>query len=296
MKTDAPFPVSARLIVFTNLDGTLLDHKTYAFDAALPALQKLRDLDVPIILTSSKTVTEIKKLQADLGLSFPAIVENGAGVFVPDDHSGPEIDQAAINSCARGYKLIRAHLDVLEPELRTYFRGFGDLTTLQVAQVTGVSLKDAALARQRRWSEPGIWLGTKEGLETFKVALCQFGLVVAQGGRFLTISSAPGRHELMKRLVACYKKQDVNRDETLVVMALGNAPNDREMLQDADIGVVIPGARGGEMNDVEVNANGVIWRADHAGPAGWNQTVLAALELFPSYQKPLRRVPRMPRY
>ena len=33
------------VMVFTDLDGSLLDHETYAFDAALPALEALARAD-----------------------------------------------------------------------------------------------------------------------------------------------------------------------------------------------------------------------------------------------------------
>jgi phosphoglycolate phosphatase-like HAD superfamily hydrolase len=35
-------------IVFSDLDGTLLDHETYLFDAAQPALNALKARDIPL--------------------------------------------------------------------------------------------------------------------------------------------------------------------------------------------------------------------------------------------------------
>lgn len=74
------------LIVFTDLDGTLLDHDTYDGSSALPALQALRTKDFPLILASSKTGAEIKPLRSELQLErWPATVENGAGELLPED-------------------------------------------------------------------------------------------------------------------------------------------------------------------------------------------------------------------
>ena len=70
------------LVVFSDLDGTLLDHETYGFEAARPALEALRARRIPLVLASSKTAAEIAPLRARLGFSgCPAIVENGAGVL-----------------------------------------------------------------------------------------------------------------------------------------------------------------------------------------------------------------------
>ena len=66
------------LIVFTDLDGTLLDHETYSLEPARPALDRLASEGIPLILASSKTAAEIDRLRAEIGCAdFPAIVENG---------------------------------------------------------------------------------------------------------------------------------------------------------------------------------------------------------------------------
>ena len=46
-------------LVFTDLDGTLLDHRIYSFEDALPALDFCRKTHVPVILISSKTRAEM---------------------------------------------------------------------------------------------------------------------------------------------------------------------------------------------------------------------------------------------
>ena len=47
-----------RFVIFTDLDGSMLDAETYSFQAARPALQKLKKKQVPIILCTSKTRAE----------------------------------------------------------------------------------------------------------------------------------------------------------------------------------------------------------------------------------------------
>ena len=47
-----------RWLVFTDLDGTLLD-ESYSWDLAQPAIDLLRSASIPIILNSSKTVAEM---------------------------------------------------------------------------------------------------------------------------------------------------------------------------------------------------------------------------------------------
>jgi mannosyl-3-phosphoglycerate phosphatase len=59
-----------KLVIFTDLDGTLLDRNTYSFEPALPALHLIRQKDIPLILTSSKTRAEIEFCQAQLQINI----------------------------------------------------------------------------------------------------------------------------------------------------------------------------------------------------------------------------------
>lgn len=71
-----------KLAVFTDLDGTLLDHNTYSWDAARPALDRLVRLQCLVVLASSKTAAEVLALQDIMALSGqPALVENGSGLI-----------------------------------------------------------------------------------------------------------------------------------------------------------------------------------------------------------------------
>ena len=67
----------AHPIVFTDLDGTLLDHETYDHSPALPALAALAARDIPVIPVTSKTSDELRPLMADIGLEGGFIAENG---------------------------------------------------------------------------------------------------------------------------------------------------------------------------------------------------------------------------
>ena len=73
----------AHFVVFTDLDGCLLDSVTYTYEPAAPALEALRAQDIPLVLVSSKTRAEIEPLRKQLDHHDPFMVENGAAVFVP---------------------------------------------------------------------------------------------------------------------------------------------------------------------------------------------------------------------
>ena len=70
------------LIIFTDLDGTLLNSEDYDYRAAIPMLEKLKAQQVPVVPVTSKTRAEVEALRQELNLSAPFIVENGSGVFI----------------------------------------------------------------------------------------------------------------------------------------------------------------------------------------------------------------------
>lgn len=250
-----------RLIVFTDLDGTLLDHSDYSHEAAKPALMALRSQNIPLILASSKTATELLPLHAELGLGdWPVIVENGAQSIRPG--AGPT-DRSE-------YDRLRAILAGLPSEVAGPFRGFGDMTDAEVSRITGLSPDAAARARQRNFTEPGLWQGTDEGLDAFLAALADHGVTARRGGRFLTLSFGGTKAGQMAAIM-----RDLDCDTGI---ALGDAPNDIEMIETADHGVIIRNDHGKDIPPLPGEAEGRITRSTLPGPAGWNAEILHLLD------------------
>lgn len=248
------------LVVFSDLDGTLLDHDSYSYAPAQPALDALARQGVPLILATSKTAAEVAVLHRALDLgTWPAIVENGAGIYRP---GGADTDSAS-------YTELRAALDRVPSHLRASFRGFGDMTDAEVAQITGLPLASARLARQRQHSEPGLWQGDTEPRTAFLKALGEQGVQARSGGRFLTLSFGSTKADGLRQIAA-----DLGARCTL---ALGDAPNDVDMLESADFGVIIRNDHGPGIPQLVGEAQGTIRRSTHPGPKGWAEAVLAIL-------------------
>ena len=71
------------VLVFTDLDGTLLDHHNYSFAPALQMLHRLNSINIPVIPNTSKTFAELIDLRQQIGLEGPFIVENGGRYLHP---------------------------------------------------------------------------------------------------------------------------------------------------------------------------------------------------------------------
>ncbi|SNT01918.1 HAD-IIB family hydrolase [Antarctobacter heliothermus] len=248
------------LVVFSDLDGTLLDHETYSYAAAQPALDALGARGIPLILATSKTAAEVAVLHKSLKLGqWPAIVENGAGIYRP---GSKDADTAP-------YAAIRAALDTLPADLRGSFTGFGDMTDAKVVQITGLPLESAQRARQRQHSEPGLWHGSDAERAIFLAALAELGIQARAGGRFLTLSHGRTKADGLRQIAA-----ELGARRTL---ALGDAPNDTDMLQAASLGVIVRNDHGPGIPELPGEAQGTIRRTTQPGPSGWAEAVLAIL-------------------
>lgn len=249
-----------RLMIFTDLDGTLLDHRDYSFAAAAPALEKLHSVGVPLILASSKTAAEIAPLAQALGtMSWPAVVENGASIARP----------GAPIMGTDDYERIRGILAALPEDVRAPFRGFGDMSVDEIAAQTGLSIDEAQRAKQRQSTEPGLYDGSDEQQSRFLAALGEHGVSARRGGRFLTLSFGASKADRMNELINEYRPE--------ATLALGDAANDVEMIEAADYGVIVRNDHGPGIPPLAGEQDGRIRRTELSGPSGWNEAVLSKL-------------------
>ena len=187
-------PNEALRLVFTDLDGSLLDHHNYSYHDALPQLRALERLAIPVIPATSKTRSEISQLRDELANTHPFITENGAAVLIPVDYFAVqppgtlERDGFWVRefSSSRGY-----WLDLLGAMKRSFageFDYFFQAGTAGISRMTGLPADRAALANQREYSDPVLWLGSAQRKREFLAALAAQGASVQQGGRFLAVS------------------------------------------------------------------------------------------------------------
>lgn len=257
-------PRLEKLIVFSDLDGTLLDHDSYSWAKAQPALEALKAGGIPLVLASSKTAAEIAPLRAQLGFGHcPAIVENGAGVLP----AGSGADDQDVGE----YRAIRDALDTLPAKLRGQFTGFGDMGIDGIVEATGLAEHQAELAARRAFSEPGLWTGSEAEQNAFESLLAANGISARSGGRFLTLSF--GRTKAGQMAAITDQLFDNNTDVT--VIALGDAPNDMEMLLAADRGFIIDNPHAKPIHFPPDSDQSGITRVPLQAPAGWNQAVLS---------------------
>ena len=263
-------------LICSDLDGSLLDHQ-YRWEEAKPALKKIKQASIPLILNSSKTFAELKDLVKELELGTPIICENGGVVGIPEQSP---LARNLNEPSFMGYIMMHPSINrkyILEVahHLRhqhTYpFSGFADWSDSEVSEHTGLNLAQAALSKRRSATEPILWEGSEEQLAEFESALAAKGIRVVRGGGFLHIMGQVDKSEGMRLITHLYSQTYPEKKWT--VLALGDSENDLEMLSAADIAGVIPNAQGDILTP---NAKHIL-HTKHPGPKGWNEIVIKAL-------------------
>lgn len=272
-----------KIVIFTDLDGTLLDDAGYSFQAALPALAMVRQKDIPLVICSSKTRSEIELYRKMLDNSHPFVSENGGGIFIPKDYI--TTDATGIMSTAAGitdacidetkdYHVVRlgASYDELRQAVEALrnqgfeIRGFGDMTPAEVSLLTGLSTTETLMALERDFDEPFTFKGDKGAL---CAAIRALGLNCTRGKFFHIL----GDNDKGKAVTILNTLYNGLYGETFTVV-IGDNPNDLPMLMVADYPVIVQ--KPGGNYDAEIDLPGMI-KAEGIGPAGWNKEVLKLL-------------------
>ena len=269
------------LILFTDLDGTLLNGESYAYEAALPVLETLKQQGVPVIPVTSKTRAEVETLIQQIGLTTPFVTENGSAIYIPretcpfDLPEGEDDGPYRVVALGVAYVMARAGLKAIAQELGLSLKGFGDLSVEQVQQLTGLSAADAHQAKMREFTEPFL---TPKNTPPEKLtgAVESMGFKVVVGDRFShLIGGEAGKGIAVHQLVQLYTPT-FPADEPIVTIGLGNSPNDLDMLANVDRAIVLPGISGPHP---QLSERG--WTiAPQPAPEGWAMAVNQVLDEF----------------
>ncbi|RQW86709.1 MAG: HAD-IIB family hydrolase [Geobacter sp.] len=265
------------IIVFSDLDGTLLD-ENYSFAAAQPALRKMAESAIPLILCSSKTRKEIEHYRDKMENFHPFISENGGGIFIPEGYFPDEtVLERFSPSSEMGYRVIRLGTPYCElrkalAELRSEgfpITGFGDLSTAELAKQTGLSTREALLCKERDFDEPFLFKGSDEEKAKLFHAIRDRGLFTTQGV-YLHLLGDNDKGKAVKILTVIFRA----RYGSLRTVALGDSPNDLPMLESADIPLAVQRPDGRHHPSLSLPN---LDKVEGVGPHGWNSAMLALL-------------------
>jgi mannosyl-3-phosphoglycerate phosphatase len=273
----APYPAapSRMHILFTDLDGTLLDHDSYAWEPARPALNYLNQQGIPWMIVTSKTRAEVELWRERLDNVHPFVVENGAAAFVPEGYFAAEIvegmarrDQYRVLEWGSRCEELSLALDEAAREHDCSVRAFHHMSAEDVAEACALPTEQAILAKRREYDEP-FWILDSAKSGRLLAALELRGLHWTRGGRCYHVCGDNDKSAAVRALTGMFRK--AYGDVTSI--GLGDSPNDAGFLSLVDLPVLVRSAFSGALKR-RVPA-GVL--TDQPGPRGWNAAVLGML-------------------
>jgi mannosyl-3-phosphoglycerate phosphatase len=259
------------MVVFTDLDGTLLDRNTYSFQPAEPALQRLRDLQVPVVFLTSKTFQEVDLWRTRMDNHSPFAVENGAVVYAPIGN--PSLPGDAVQR-GESYEMVEFGVNYHDltlwlkwaaRESGCRIRGFADMTAEEISNECELPIEQAVLAKTRQYDEPFRLI--KGDPESLRRSIERRGLKLTRGGRFFHVTGHNDKADAVLLLVEAYRKLGPVR-----TIGLGDGPNDAGFLNLVDFPILLDSPAAADLQNRIPRA-----RIAPAGPAGWNEAILEIL-------------------
>ncbi|WP_297808695.1 HAD-IIB family hydrolase [uncultured Methylophaga sp.] len=266
-------------LIFTDMDGSLLDHHNYHFDDAVPTLKALASVHIPVMPVTSKTQAEVELLRDSLNNAHPFIVENGAAVFIPvgyfekQPEDTVEKDGYWIKAFVEPRKKWQQLIEQLRPRYAGEFKTFTDAGIDGIIAMTGLNVHAAARAARRQFGEPIAWQGNGNLKQQFIEELQQAGAHILEGGRFMHVSGDCNKGRALRWLTQIFQAAEL--DKTMLSLAIGDSQNDQAMLEQADYALLI---RSPVHPLPTVNREQNLTISTHTGPKGWAEGVNQILD------------------
>jgi mannosyl-3-phosphoglycerate phosphatase len=274
-----PIAEEGRFIIFTDLDGSLLDHH-YSWKPAQGCLAELRRHRIPVVICTSKTRGEAEKYRHEMGLVDPFIVENGGAIFIPQGYFSlipfKTRDDGVYHIIESDipYARLLATLEEIKRGTAPQAVGFSDLNVDRLAEITGLSRQEAILAKKRQYDEPFLVPEGEPPIERLRERIEEMGLNYIRGTRFHHIAGPHDKGTAVQKLLEIFRRNDPK----VFSVGLGDGPNDIPFLERVDLAIVLPTKEGKYQTALGTSD---YLKAPAAGPRGWSLAVRGGLGSYP---------------
>lgn len=252
-------------ILFTDLDGTLVDHDTYSFRESLEGIELLKKGGIPLIPITSKTFDEVREIMDSLNLKNPFVFENGAGIGIYSETKGYEY---ILNS--PGIEFLKRLVPLVAEFFSCDINVLNDISPEEMNTLTGLGMKRSKLALLRKGSllflpsekmEDDIAL-----LEKINISLFPYGAKVTRGGRFYHLIPVDcGKDYGVIKVLEYYRK---NKIITGATGAVGDTFNDIPMLKEVDYPYIVK-----KTDKTWIDAGFHVFKTAGTGPFGFTEAV-----------------------
>jgi len=262
----------AQGVVFSDIDGTLIDIFTGHFSKTKKFVRELVRIKIPVVLCSSKTKAEQVLIRKEAGLPDPFIVENGGAIYIPLGYfeDFPEaiskyrvktIGNFKVIELGKQAAQIRSDLQSIRDDYNLEFKGISDFSIDKISKLTDMSHEAVSRMIQREYGETILEIN-KNDLQYFVTKVEELGLKVIFGGRFFDITGGNDKATAVKILIELYR-QKYKCD--VAFFGIGDSKNDESMLKIVDYPMLVQRM---DKTWQPINVDGLN-RLEGIGPEGW---------------------------
>ena len=273
--------LAPRQLVFSALEGALVDARTDSFSGAEEALSELHRRNIPLILLSSRTRAEIEPVRRKLEHNHPFITENGGGIFFPDGYFNLRIPGAVrfgryfCIAQGRPYKEVCETLSEIAQGSGVGVTGFRDMNAREISANTGLRPRAAELARDREFEEPFFFTSTDDAaIGRFVAAARGRGFDARPGSTFWRFSAGCDTTRAVRLVGQLFRRATRLK---LRLVGIGAGDDDLPWLQAMDQAFLLSGSqKSNETEGCPRQAEPLarkVTKVELSGAAGWSQAI-----------------------
>lgn len=233
-------------ILFTDIDGTLTNKYTHSFGHSEIWIKEITNLNIPVVLNSSKTFAEIRMIQNKLEITEPFIFENGSAIAFPitGNKSNRYIPTFIKESKYEIFQLTPAGFDprsctqILKQNLKVPFETISTSDPKILKPIIGLSDLELALAAERNYSETYIFSQEVDiSIEKINEALMPIEAIAIKGSRFITVTHrSVSKGNAITTFLKLYRNIYTHAESSSIkTIGIGDAANDLPMLRQTDL-------------------------------------------------------------
>ncbi len=255
------------LIIFTDLDGSLLHRDNFKFDAIKDYIKNLIDEGIIIIPNTSKTEKEIEEFIKELGTNLPFISENGSSI-----HGLNLINTNFPNKIVLSrekQELIKVFDSKVPENLKAQCKFISKMNSKEQTNIFGLQENNLKNALNRKYTIPFLFEGDKKEKNRLFNVLRSSSLTMQEGGRVLNLGDNTDKVKSMNQVLKIYKKVESKTK----VIAVGDNFNDLDMLRNCDIPCLV---FNDQFKQDQINIDNLIV-SNKPSPEGWADVIKTAL-------------------
>ncbi len=258
-----------QIIIFTDLDGSLLDKDTFRFDEIEDYFRELISIGIKIIPNSSKTESELLDFNKLNNLNLSFISENGSSIQGLNlIHSNLPEKVSLSRSVDQIYSIYNENIPYHLKHKITFIL---KLNSKEQQEIFGLPLDKMMLALNRNYSLPIQFNGNEIEKNEFIQIMNNAGLTVQTGGRVMNICDNVNKSKAMSKALELIRKK---LDEEIITIGVGDNENDIEMIKQSNYPCLV---KNDNFNCSLINIDNLI-KSSEPSPRGWSDVIKTAIQ------------------